>query len=116
MTHSHKATSVSRDVANAYLASLAEEQCFAATAPIDAPELALSVWHAVVEAGLSDVTFAWAAGLRPSGAHYDAMRGRTCLLEHDNVQGEANQVHDLWRDRRQEWGWDLLAAHHAGRL
>jgi hypothetical protein len=114
MTHSHKATSVMSEVANAYLASLAEEQCFAATAPIDAPELALSVWHAVVEAGLSEVT--WAGGLRPSGAHYCAMRGRTCLLEQDNVQDEANHVHDLWRDLRQEWGWDLLAAHHAGRL
>jgi len=80
------------------------------------PEVSQSSWRAVVEAGLSEVTFAWAGDLQPGRGHYYAITGPTFLLEYDNVQNDANHVHTVWRDLRHDWGSDLLAAHHAGRL
>jgi hypothetical protein len=114
VTHCLAASSVMRDVAQALLAWLTEEQRPATTALIDAPELALSAQHAVVEESLSEVTCA--GGLRPDGAHYDAIKGPIFPVEYDDVQNEANHVDDFWRGLRHDWGWDLLAAHHAGRL
>ncbi len=81
-----------------------------------APEVAESSWRAAVEAGLSEVTFAWAGNLEPGTGHYYAIAGPTFLLEYDNVQNDANHVHTVWRDLRRDWGSDLLAAHHRGRL
>ena len=66
--------------------------------------------------GLSTLTFAWAGGLEPGTAHYYAVSHPTFLLEYDNVQDGANHAHTVWRDLRRDWGADLLAAHHAGRL
>ena len=80
------------------------------------PEVAASARHAVVELCLSDVTFGWAGRLRPGGADYYAIKGPTFLLEYHNVQNEANHVHTVWRGLRHDWGSNLLAAHHAGRL
>ena len=57
-----------------------------------------------------------AGGLEPGTAHYYAVTHPTFLLEYDNAQDGANHAHAVWRDLRRDWGADLLAAHHAGRL
>ena len=72
-----------------------------------------AAWGDAVDAGLDDVTFAWAGPLERGQGHYYAVRGPTFLLEYDNTQDDANHIHSVWRDLRRDWGDDLLAAHYA---
>jgi hypothetical protein len=57
--------------------------------------------------------FAWCGPTEPGAGHYYAVVGPTFLLEYDNTQDDANHIHSVWRDLRQDWGRDLLAAHYA---
>ena len=45
--------------------------------------------------------------------HYYSIAGPTFLAEYDNTQDDANHIHSVWRDLRNDWGHDLLAAHYA---
>ncbi|MET9020299.1 DUF3500 domain-containing protein [Actinopolymorpha sp. NPDC004070] len=78
-------------------------------------EVAEASWHDVEKAGLERVTFSWAGSLRPGVGerHYYAVAGPTFVLEYDNTQNDANHIHTVWRDLRNDWGEDLLAAHYA---
>ncbi len=58
------------------------------------------------------LTFAWAGSTEVGQGHYYAIRGDDFLVEYDNTQNDANHVHTVWRDRRRDWGEDLLAAHY----
>lgn len=72
-------------------------------------------WQAAVDGGLDAVTFAWAGSDQRGDGHYYCVAGLTFLLEYDNTQDEANHVHSVWRDLRNDWGEDLLAQHYAHR-
>ncbi len=63
------------------------------------------------EAGLERVHFAWAGPL-DAGAHYYRIHGPTLLIELDNTQNEANHIHSVWHDPRNDFGADLLRAHY----
>ena len=76
-------------------------------------EVAEPAWQAAADAGLGDVTFAWAGSTAPGQPHYYAVKGGTFLLEYDNTQDGATHAHTVWRDLRRDWGTDLLAEHHA---
>ena len=80
------------------------------------PSLADAAWQAITGPHLPSTTFAWAGPLERGAGHYYAVRSPAFLLEYDNVQDDANHIHTVWRDLRRDWGADLLAAHHAGRL
>ena len=34
------------------------------------------------------------------------------LFEYDNTQDNANHIHSVWRDLRNDWGEDLLKEHY----
>jgi Protein of unknown function (DUF3500) len=79
-----------------------------------APEaVAEQAWRAVTDAGIGQVSFAWAGPTTVGAPHYYAVKGETFLLEYDNTQDGANHAHTVWRDLRRDWGTDLLAEHHA---
>jgi len=63
------------------------------------------------EAGLERLHFAWAGPL-DAGAHYYRIHGPTVLIELDNTQNEANHIHSVWHDPRNDFGADLLGAHY----
>jgi hypothetical protein len=63
------------------------------------------------EAGLERVHFAWAGPL-DAGPHYYRIHGPTLLIELDNTQSEANHIHSVWHDPRNDFGADLLRAHY----
>lgn len=63
------------------------------------------------EAGLERVHFAWAGPLE-AGAHYYRIHGPTLLIELDNTQNEANHIHSVWHDPRNDFGADLLRTHY----
>ncbi|TDW93814.1 uncharacterized protein DUF3500 [Kribbella pratensis] len=77
--------------------------------------IGLQTWNDITEQGIERLTFAWAgATQRGIGhGHYYSIAGPTFLAEYDNTQDNANHIHSVWRDLRNDWGMDLLAAHYA---
>jgi hypothetical protein len=37
------------------------------------------------------------------------------LIELDNTQNDANHIHSVWHDPRQDFGLDALRSHYLGR-
>lgn len=75
--------------------------------------IGLQTWQDITEQGIERLTFAWAGATEPGGGHYYSIAGPTFLAEYDNTQDNANHIHSVWRDLRNDWGQDLLAAHYA---
>ncbi|HUQ53250.1 MAG TPA: DUF3500 domain-containing protein [Gammaproteobacteria bacterium] len=62
---------------------------------------------------LDGLRFAWIGGLKRSEPHYYRVQTRDFLFEFDNVQGNANHIHEVWRSRAGDFGEDLLRRHRA---
>lgn len=75
-------------------------------------ELAAEELRRVREAGIESLHFAWAGSLEPGKAHYYRLHGPTLLIEYDNTQNDANHIHSVWHDLRNDFGLDLLRAHY----
>jgi hypothetical protein len=63
--------------------------------------------------GRKFIYFAWAGSAKPNEPHYYRIHGPGFLIEYDNTQNQANHIHTVWRDFRNDWGEDLLASHYA---
>ena len=61
-----------------------------------------------------DVYFAWAGGTAPGEGHYYRVHSPAFLIEYDNTQNDANHVHSVWRDLKNDFGGDALARHYEG--
>jgi hypothetical protein len=59
-----------------------------------------------------DIYFAWAGSTEKGQGHYYRIQGATFLLEYDNTQNNANHVHAVWRDLKNDFGEDLLRKHY----
>ncbi|GAA3151204.1 hypothetical protein JOF29_008410 [Kribbella aluminosa] len=77
--------------------------------------IGLQTWQDITEQGIEHLTFAWAGETTPGVGHrhYYSIAGPTFLAEYDNTQDNANHIHSVWRDLRNDWATDLLAAHYA---
>jgi hypothetical protein len=64
------------------------------------------------EAGVERLHFAWAGPTEPGHAHYYRVHGPTVLIEFDNTQNDANHIHTVWHDPRNDFGADLLRSHY----
>jgi hypothetical protein len=64
------------------------------------------------------LSFAWSGGMEVGEGHYYRIQAPSLLLELDNTQNNANHVHTVWRDLRNDFGGDALRRHlkteHAG--
>jgi hypothetical protein len=76
------------------------------------PDIANAQWQQIEAAGLNQIRFAWAGSLQPQQAHYYRLQGPTVLAEYDNTQNNANHIHTVWRDLTNDFGGDILQAHH----
>lgn len=56
--------------------------------------------------------FAWAGGVRPGERHYYRIQTPEFLIEFDKALEDGNHIHSVWRDFKNDWGEDLLAAHY----
>jgi hypothetical protein len=66
----------------------------------------------IAREGLENLHFAWAGGDQPGTPHYYRIHGPTLLIEYDNTQNQANHIHTVIRDPRNDFGEDPLAAHY----
>jgi hypothetical protein len=89
------------------LVRLVEE--YARTMRTDVADEELRRIHA---AGIERLHFAWAGPIEPGHAHYYRIHGPTVLIEFDNTQNDANHIHSVWHDPRNDFGADLLRAHY----
>jgi hypothetical protein len=76
------------------------------------PDLADEHLRRIREAGVERIHFAWAGPIDPGHAHYYRVHGPTVLIELDNTQNDANHIHSVWHDPRNDFGADLLRAHY----
>ena len=63
------------------------------------------------DAGVDNITFAWAGPTERGAQHSYRVQGPTFLIEYDNFQGDGNHVHSVWRDFNGDFGRDLLREH-----
>jgi hypothetical protein len=75
-------------------------------------EVAGAQLHALEQAGMDALTFAWAGGTSPGDRHYYRVQGPTLLIEHDNTQNNGHHIHSAWRNPADDFGDDVLAAHY----
>ena len=75
------------------------------------PSVADADLKKIEDAGFDKIHFAWAGGLKKGEGHYYRVQGPTFLLEYANTQNDANHVHAVWRDFKNDFGNDLLRAH-----
>jgi hypothetical protein len=68
----------------------------------------------IEEAGLSNLRFAWAGEQEPGVGHpnYYRIQGPTIIIEYDNTQNNANHVHTVLRDLKNDFGGDELLEHY----
>jgi Protein of unknown function (DUF3500) len=76
------------------------------------PEIAEGHLRRIHEAGIDQLHFAWAGSLQPGQPHYYRVHGPTLLIEYDNTQNNANHMHTVWHDLRNDFGMDLLQTHY----
>lgn len=68
----------------------------------------------IENAGMDKIQFAW-AGDQQTGLghpHYYRIQGPTLIIEYDNTQNNANHVHTVVRDLRNDYGGDELQKHY----
>ena len=66
----------------------------------------------VEKEGKKHIHFAWAGARERKRPHYYRVHGPSFLIEYDNTQNNANHIHSVWRDLRDDWGEDLLRNHY----
>lgn len=77
--------------------------------------LATVMMHDIESAGLNNLRFAWAGEQKepgPGHSHYYRIQGPTIIIEYDNTQNNANHVHTVIRDLKNDFGGDQLLEHY----
>jgi hypothetical protein len=76
------------------------------------PDVAEKKMQEIKAVDAGQIYFAWAGSLEPKQGHYYRVQGPEFLLEYDNTQNNANHVHAVWRDLKNDFGEDLLRKHY----
>ena len=66
-----------------------------------------------MDAGIDNLSFAWAGVTDKSDGHYYRIHGPMLLIEFDNTQNDANHVHTVVRDLSNDFAEDMLQEHYA---
>jgi len=75
---------------------------------------AMDMMNEITSAGLNNLRFAWAGADQtgPGNPHYYRLQGPTIIIEYDNTQNNANHVHTVVRDLKNDFGGDELLEHY----
>jgi hypothetical protein len=77
-----------------------------------ADEVAAERMRRIDAAGFDNIGFAWVGADALHQPHYYRVQGPTFLIEFDEVQGNANHIHSVWREFTGDWGEDILKKHY----
>jgi hypothetical protein len=69
----------------------------------------------IVKAGIGNIYFGWIGETEEIKPHYFILNGPTFIIEFDNNGGpreRANHIHAIWREKRNEYGEDILKKHY----
>lgn len=61
---------------------------------------------------LKDIRFGWAGSLEVAKAYYYRIQTPEILIEAANSQNNANHIHTVWRDHKDDFGRDSLGDHY----
>lgn len=61
---------------------------------------------------INEVRFGWAGATALGEGHCYRIQGKSFLIEFDNVQDEANHIHNVWRDFEGDFGRDIIREHY----
>jgi len=78
-----------------------------------APRFTKGYWEQIAAHNFHDCEFVWAGAPVLNEPHYYAIHSKRFVIEYDRTQDNANHVHSVMRDRANDWGADMLAAHYA---
>ncbi len=75
---------------------------------------AMDMMNEITSAGLDNLRFAWAGAQQPGlgNPHYYRVQGPTIIIEYDNTQNNANHIHTVVRDLKNDFGGDELLEHY----
>jgi hypothetical protein len=59
-----------------------------------------------------NIYFAWAGGINKGDPHYYRVQASSFLIEFDMTQDNANHIHAVWRDAKNDFGDDVLKTHY----
>jgi hypothetical protein len=76
------------------------------------PELAEKEFTRIRQSSPEEIHFAWAGSIERGAGHYYRVQGPGFLIEYDNTQNNANHVHAVWRDLKNDFGEDILRNHY----
>ena len=68
----------------------------------------------IEKAGTKNLVFSWAGSMEDGPGHpkYYRIQGPTIIIEYDNTQNNANHVHTVVRDLKNDFGGDMLLEHY----
>jgi hypothetical protein len=76
------------------------------------PDQIAEIREEQIKKACKNIFFAWAGAAERGGPHYYRVQAPSFLLEYDNTQNDANHIHSVWRDFKDDFGMDLLAMHY----
>jgi hypothetical protein len=73
-----------------------------------------SMFKDIQAAGFDNILFAWSGSTvnQLNKPNYYRIQGPTFIIEYDNTQNNANHVHSVIRDLKNDFGGDLLLNHY----
>ena len=74
---------------------------------------ATTLMNKIKQAGIENLSFAWAGSLKSGRGHYYRIQGPMLLIEFDNTQNNANHIHSVVRDLTNDFAEDILKEHYA---
>lgn len=75
------------------------------------PEFAKEEMQQIKESQ-DDIHFAWAGSIEPGEGHYYRIQGPEFVIEYDNTQNNANHIHTVIRDLKNDFGERVLKEHY----
>lgn len=75
-------------------------------------EIADADWKKIEHTDADKLFFAWAGGTKRGSGSYYRIQGPDFIMEFDNTQNNANHIHTVWRDLKNDFGDDLLRRHY----
>lgn len=66
----------------------------------------------IEEEELSNLVFAWMGATERRARNYYRIQGKNLIVEFDNSQNNGNHIHTVWRNRKEDFGGDLLKEHY----